>query len=275
MGGPRTAWELALQLFVFVVPYALIGAASVREFSRGRSGSLIVGVVGMAVVIAGGVLSCGWAIREYVRWSSGVRPAPTGDPDAASRYAAPLPPELLRSPRVLPAWARPRPWRTAAVGAAALLVNACFALVNDGGYMLRAALACTAAVIAFILPVVLLRRARRHLLARGTPAIATVSDVTLLKGTLSIAYDFDTPGGRRTGTTTVHASAVVRRYGGWPEIGDRAIVVHDGRALVKSTLWSLPVSRPRPDARMSASQVGLWALLVVAFLVLYSVFSGR
>jgi hypothetical protein len=273
--GPKTAWELALQLFVIVVPCALVGAASIRELSRGRPGSLIAGVVGLAVAIAGGVVFCGWAIREYVWWSSGVCPATTGDPSAASRHAVPIPSELLRSPRVLPEWARPRPWRLAAVGAVALAVNACFALVNDGGYMLRAALACTAAVIAYILPLVLLRRARRHLLARGTPAVATVSDVTLLKGTLSISYDFDTLGGRRTGTTTVDASAVERRFGGWPEIGDPAIVVHDAGALVKSTLWSLPVGRPRPDAGMSASQVGLWALLVVAFVVLYRVFSGR
>jgi hypothetical protein len=125
-------------------------------------------------------------------------------------------------------------------------------LANDGGFMLRSALACTGAVVAVVIPAAVLRQARRHLLVHGVPAVATVSDVTSHKGSLAISYDFDTADGLRTGTTTVAAAAVVSRYGGWPEIGDPALVVYDLGALVKSTLWSLPARRPRPKSGVAS-----------------------
>lgn len=163
-----------------------------------------------------------------------------------------------------------------ALGAAALLVNAFFALAEDGGFMLRAGLASTGALLAVALPGMVLRRARRRLLANGTPVVARVSDVASQRGWLAISYDFDTRAGPRTGTTTVAAATVARRYGGWPEIGDPALVVYDLDALVKSALWSLPARRERPGtggARLV--QLALWAVLAVAFVMLYQVFSRR
>jgi len=275
--GPKTRWELAAQLLLFVVPYGYALAMVIWDLARGGPAMIVAALPAFLVLLAGCIGYSAWAIREYVRWSRGIRPPPAHDLGGAfAGREVELPPELLRSPRALPAWARVRRWAGGAFAAAALLVNAFFALANDGGFMLRSALACTGAVVAFILPIVVLRQARRRLLVRGAPAVGTVSDVTSHKRSLAISYDFDTPAGNRTGTTTVDAAAVVSRYGGWPEIGDPALVVYDLDALVKSTLWSLPARRPRPEpgaARLV--QAALWVFLIVAFVVLYQVFSRR
>jgi hypothetical protein len=275
--SPKTRRELAAQLLLFAVPYGFVLAMAIRELSRGRPGTLVLALPAVLVLIAGWIGYSAWAIREYLRWSRGIRPAPARDlRGALVRRDVPLPPELLRSPRMIPGWARPRRWVGAVFGAAALLVNAFFALAKDGGFMLRAGLAFTGAVLAIVLPGVVLRRARRRLLQYGTPVVATVSDVASQKGWLWISYDFDTPAGPRTGTTRVTAAIVARRYGGWPRIGDPALVVYDLDALVKSTLWSLPARRERPGtAGARLVHVGLWVFLALAFVVLYQVFSRR
>lgn len=274
MRGPKTRWELAAQLLLLAGPYGLALAMGIREF-RGRPEAFVVALPAFVVLLAGWIGYSAWAIGEYRRWSRGLRPAlATSRAGAFAPCEVELPPELLSSPHPLPSWARPRRGALAAFAAAALVIVGFFSLANDGGFMLRIALACIGAIIAVALPPLVLRRARRRLLALGMPAVATVSEVTSYKGRVAISYDFATPNGRRTGTTTVSAAAVVSRYGGWPKVGDCAVIVYDDSAFVKSTLWSLPAGR-EPPARMTRTQVALWALLAIAFVVLYQVFSAR